>query len=127
MTSLLFANGVTGVLYTASGDACSARTHASMISGSMSGSSPCTFTTTSKVSPSAAMAFSHRSVPFGMAESVMTTSAPAASHAALMRASSVATTRRVSVLACLACSYVRTIMGTPAIITRGFPGKRDDA
>ena len=127
VTSLLSLNGVTGVLYTASGASCSARTHASMISGSMSGSSPCTFTTTSNVSPIFSAALSHRSVPFGMAASVMTTSAPAASHAALMRASSVATTRRVSVFAFLACSYVRTIMGLPAIITRGLPGKRDDA
>ena len=43
--------------------------------------------------------FAARSVPLGMSTSVITTSAPAASHARLMRTSSVATTRRVSVLA----------------------------
>jgi len=55
------------------------------------------------------------------------TSAPTASHASLMRMSSVATTSRVSLEAFLACKYVRTIMGFPAIITRGLPGKRVEA
>jgi hypothetical protein len=113
VTSLYSLNGVIGVLHTASGAGYNARTQSSMISGSIKGSSPWMFTTTWNFSPSLVKACSHRSVPFGISESVITTSAPAAMHAFRMRSSSVATTSRVGVFACFACSY-----GNDTIVAR---------
>ena len=72
-------------------------------------------------------ACAHRSVPFGIASSVMTTSPPAFTIASRIRSSSVATTRASNCDAFFAWRYVRTIIGFPAIITSGFPGNLVDA
>ena len=84
--------------------------------------------TTMSYSPAVlSTACAHRSVPFGISSSVMTTSPPALTIASRIRSSSVATTKASNCVAFLACKYVRTIMGFPAIITKGFPGNRVDA
>jgi hypothetical protein len=58
---------------------------------------------------------------------VRTQAAPKATAASAMRSSSVAINARSMLLAAHAASYTHWIIGLPAILASGFPGKRAEA
>ena len=93
-----------------------------MSAGSMSGSSPWTFTTTSPSSARAATAT--RSVPLGRSDGVITARAPVPSTAAAMRSSSVATITSSRVFARRHASATQRTRGLPQMGARLLPGNR---
>ena len=111
----------------ASGLACSFAATASISSGSISGSSPCTLTTmASSGRPSCATASARRSVPVGWSPRVISARTPWAWAACSTRASSVAM-QTCAAPERAARSAVRTTMGLPAMSARGLSGRRVEA
>ena len=105
-----------------------ASTSVSIAAGTTSGSSPCTLRKISSPSRTEVAATSAmRSVPERCSARVMTASAPNAVAACTTRSSSVAIITREILLALLARSHTRWIIGLPASTTRTFPGKRVEA
>ena len=115
------------VLMLASGRSVSTRATSLMSAGGISGSSPCTLTTTaSGARPSSWQASARRSLPLTWSFRVSKARMPCASQAATMRSSSAATTTRLALDSMARCA-TRTTMGSPAISARGLSGKRLEA
>src|SRR5882672_68506 len=95
--------------------------------GSISGSSPCTFTTTvSAASASREQASARRSVPVACCGDVSTLMMLCSRQAAVISSLSAATTTVRAPLAAARCA-TRTTIGRPAMSTSGLRGNRVDA
>ena len=120
------ASGQAQVAMSASGLACSFAATASISSGSISGSSPCTLTTmASSGRPNCATASARRSVPVGWSPRVISARAMAWA-ACSTRASSVAM-QTCAAPERAAFGRARTTMGLPAMSARGLSGRRVEA
>src|SRR5688572_6409342 len=97
---------------------------ASIVSGSINGSSPCRLTTARQ--GWAATTSAMRSVPLTWSARVITAAPPKACTALAMRSSSVATSTACTRRDRDARRYTCSIIGRPAILARIFPGRRVD-
>ena len=110
------------VLISSDGSASSGATAASMVAGSISGSSPCTLTMARQGSWLTTSAM--RSVPLTWSARVINAAPPNARTTSAMRSSSVATITACTLDAAEARRYTCSIIGRPAMSARIFPGRR---